>query len=452
MTDRVMEDAVAGTPLKITIAFIVSQELAKISSLLPSNKRRSLIVHSLIHSMGLLKHNSESHRIQVVNPRRASFKDLAAYHSKEYLEFVLEAANEVQFNEELGLQDDCPPFTGLSDYVPLVAGATLTACEVLRQNVSDVSICWDGGRHHAHKSRASGYCYVADCILAILCLKRAAPQTYQSPTPLHKPRVMYLDLDLHFSDAVSEAFHRPSSSCSSNPLAPTQTMILSIHHSSPGFFPASPLSTLPNPSSPSYDPFILSLPLNVGASSPTYARIWPIVERVKSAFRPDYVVVQCGVDALAGDPHATFNWSLGSETTNATHSGSDLSDDIHESPGRGNKRKSGGVGAEGSLGWCIDRIVNSWGVRCLLLGGGGYNSPNAARAWSYLTSIAIGNPLDLESPIPDHSAFPLYAPSFTLDVSEGTMQDQNTEDHLRGIETIYEIIIKDIQERMQTAQ
>jgi acetoin utilization deacetylase AcuC-like enzyme len=28
--------------------------------------------------------------------------------------------------------------------------------------------------------------------------------------PPRKPRIMYLDLDLHFSDAVSEAFHNPS--------------------------------------------------------------------------------------------------------------------------------------------------------------------------------------------------------------------------------------------------
>lgn len=66
-------------------------------------------------------------------------------------------------------------------------------------------------RHHAQKSHASGFCYVADCILAILSLKRVTlatvPQSQDRTTSnARKPRVMYLDLDLHFSDAVSEAF------------------------------------------------------------------------------------------------------------------------------------------------------------------------------------------------------------------------------------------------------
>jgi hypothetical protein len=127
--------------------------------------------------------------------------------------------------------------------------------------------------------------------------------------------------------------------------------------------------------SAAFDPFSLSLPLQVGASDATFARIWPTVERVKDAFEPDYVLIQCGVDGLAGDPCAIWNWSL--------------------------------AAGEGSMGWCITRIVNEWTGKKLFLGGGiqfklalllmashywlagGYNSPNAARAWAYLTSIAV---------------------------------------------------------------
>ena len=77
-------------------------------------------------------------------------------------------------------------------------------------------------RHHAQKARASGFCYVADCVLAILALKKAPPipmplpaggdQMYENDMPptTRKPRAMYLDLDLHFSDGVSHAFHNPT--------------------------------------------------------------------------------------------------------------------------------------------------------------------------------------------------------------------------------------------------
>ena len=62
-------------------------------------------------------------------------------------------------------------------------------------------------RHHAQKSRASGYCYVADCVLALMTLRRPSVPRSLPSIPIHRPRVMYLDLDLHFSDGVSEAFY-----------------------------------------------------------------------------------------------------------------------------------------------------------------------------------------------------------------------------------------------------
>lgn len=209
-------------------------------------------------------------------------------------------------------------------------------------------------RHHAQKSFASGFCYVADCILAILAIKRGMPLNALAPSisdPMiqKKLRIMYLDLDLHYSDAVSDAFYAPISSTPPqilvslkldemglSPIHLPQT--LSIHHSSPGFFPASARAQLPDVSSADFDPFTLSIPLRRGASNTAYARIWPIVERIKEIFSPDYIVVQCGVDALAGDPCSTFNWSLGN--------------------------------GEGSLGWCIQRILLNWSGKKLLLGGG----------------------------------------------------------------------------------
>jgi len=161
---------------------------------------------------------------------------------------------------------------------------------------------------------------------------------------------MYLDLDLHSSDAVSQAFHSTNSSsspqvlvsrhcapiCLASPHHIIQTF--SIHHMAPGFFPVSPFSELSSVSSSMFDPFSHSLPLRQGASNQTFARIWPIVERARDIFEPDYVVVQCGVDGLAGDPCATWNWSLG--------------------------------GGDGSMGWCIDRIIKEWPGKKLLLGGG----------------------------------------------------------------------------------
>ena len=45
----------------------------------------------------------------------------------------------------------------------------------LNQQLSDIVINWAGGLHHAKKSEASGFCYVNDCVLAILELLKCAP-------------------------------------------------------------------------------------------------------------------------------------------------------------------------------------------------------------------------------------------------------------------------------------
>ncbi|KAF7323683.1 Hist-deacetyl domain-containing protein [Mycena kentingensis (nom. inval.)] len=388
------------------VAYVASLELMKVSSLLPSNRQRSALVHNLARSLGLYARKDASKRIlALVSPQAATRAELSVYHTDEYLDFVLNPdADDDASKSELGLEDDCPLFKGVGDYVALIGGAAITAVKKLQHPRCEVAIVWDGGRHHAQKARAAGFCYVADCTLAIMSLRRI-PQPISSGGH-RKPRIMYLDLDLHFSDGVSHAFHQTSS----------QLLTLSIHHAAPGFFPSSPLAHLPTPES---DPFTLSLLLHQGAANSTFLRAWRCVELIHSVFDPDYLILQCGVDGLAGDPCAIFNWSLGPAESEA-----------------------------GSLGWCLSRAL-SWRGKKLLLGGGGYHSANAARAYAYLTSIAIGAPLPLDTHIPEHEYFPEYAPSFTLDVPPGTMQDRNTDAYLCEVEAAFAVAAEKITARMQ---
>lgn len=90
----------------------------------------------------------------------------------------------------------------------------------------------------------------------------------------------------------------------------------------------------------------------------------------------------------------------------------------------------------------------------LLLGGGGYNSANAARAWAYLTSVGLGRPLRLGAegaagtsspeahsdgtPIPESCEdWDAFGPSFMLDVRASGRQDENTEADLERIEAAF---------------
>lgn len=84
----------AASSTKPTVAYIVSNELVKYSSLLPSNKNRSLLVHSLVKSYGLLSPGASSEaNIRLMPPVPADRDALAMYHSNGYLDFILDPQN-----------------------------------------------------------------------------------------------------------------------------------------------------------------------------------------------------------------------------------------------------------------------------------------------------------------------------------------------------------------------
>jgi histone deacetylase 1/2/histone deacetylase 8 len=310
------------------------------------------------------------------------------------------------------MTQDCPSFPALPVYARLVAAATQTACRELVAGTADIAICWDGGRHHTMRNRASGFCYVADVVLGIMYLaksgrpraisggrqggargtdrpsgandvsaeagqgSRGASSSSDDLTrdataedggstpakpdrPSRRPRIMYIDLDIHEGDGVHQAFLSPSrypaSTSTKKPPRPPQVLTLSIHHHSRTFFPPhKPFSGLPDRETPS--PFTLSIPLHAYASPSAYAGIWPSVEGIKGSFNPDYVVLQLGLDGLPGDRVGQYGaW---------------------------------GTEGPGGLRRCVQQ-VRSWGLPLCVLGGGGYDNANAARGWTMATAELV---------------------------------------------------------------
>lgn len=269
----------------------------------------------------------------------------------------------------------------------------MTACRLLARGEAQTAIVWDGGRHHALRARASGFCYVADAVLGILLLVREgvprppppAEGTRSHTTAKRRPRILYLDLDLHYGDGVAQAFASPTHFPHPLPnrrLRAPQVLTLSIHHQSRVFFPPGAPGLTP---ADTPHPFSLSLPLAAFAHAPTYERALGCVEKIKEAWAPDYVVLQLGVDGLPGDHIGQWGaWS--------PH----------------------GVG--GST-WVVQQVLG-WGVPACVLGGGGYEHANAARAWALATAAIVGKEMGPETDVPDHEHIDAYAPSFTLEVPE----------------------------------
>ena len=64
--------------------------------------------------------------------------------------------------------EDCPVFPCIYDFCKTYTAGSLLGAESLKAGHSDIAINWAGGLHHAKKCEASGFCYVNDCVLAIL--------------------------------------------------------------------------------------------------------------------------------------------------------------------------------------------------------------------------------------------------------------------------------------------
>src|SRR5882672_6875994 len=131
-------------------------------------------------------------------PEAAPESALAVYHGAEYLQ-ALKAANGGQapkLAERFGLgPGDNPVFPGLWDAARLCAAGSLLAADLVASGQADRAFHLAGGLHHAMPSRASGFCYVNDAVLAILRLRARGM------------RVAYIDIDAHHGDGVQEAFY-----------------------------------------------------------------------------------------------------------------------------------------------------------------------------------------------------------------------------------------------------
>jgi acetoin utilization deacetylase AcuC-like enzyme len=230
------------------------------------NADRSLLVHSLLAALGLLAGPG----VVVEDARPASIEELRQYHhSPDYLAAL--AKYHLLTPRELaryGLDHDCPPFPGVWEGARLCAGGSLQAAAALAARRCRVAVHLDGGRHHARRDFAAGFCYVNDCVLATLRLLGSFR------------RVLYLDIDAHHGDAVEEAFQSTD-----------RVLSLSLHHRSPGFFPGS--GALGAGGSGAGKGFALNLPLSQGLGDDMFERAFAAAAGgAVDAFRPEAVVLQ----------------------------------------------------------------------------------------------------------------------------------------------------------------
>ncbi|KAJ3324689.1 Histone deacetylase 8 [Blyttiomyces sp. JEL0837] len=303
---------------------------------------------------------------RIVEPKRATRKDLTSFHAEDYVDMLFEAEALMKLDPEAhseALEDYGLQF--LSDYVQLVTGASITAATELISGSADVAINWDGGRHHGQSDRAAGFCYMNDVVISILLLHEKFP------------KVLYIDVDIHHCDGVESAFRYS-----------TKVMRVSFHLKEPGFFPGTGSPTDHGKGKGANHALNVALPRGTEPQS-FLEKFKEVMDTVMTSYVPDAVVLQLGTDGAYKDPLVA---GLGV-------------DGCSESGG------GGGIG-----GWNLNAMTYGDRVPLLLLGGGGYRSSTAARAWSFCTMVACGmdDGVCEETDVPEHEFFESYGPDFVM--------------------------------------
>ena len=159
----------------------------------PMKPHRVRMTHNLVVNYNLY------HKMEVFRPHLVLPSAMTRFHSDDYINFlkVISPDNMQEYVRQLqrfNVGEDCPVFDGLFEFCRLYTSGSIGGAARLNQDKADIVINWAGGLHHAKKAEASGFCYVNDCVLAILELLKK-----------HE-RVLYIDIDIHHGD-VSSILH-----------------------------------------------------------------------------------------------------------------------------------------------------------------------------------------------------------------------------------------------------
>jgi acetoin utilization protein AcuC len=229
--------------------------------------------------MGLLNRPG----LSVVAPRPASRAELEAFHFPRYLD-VLERAGRGDMDAEglhMGLgTPDTPLFAGLYEYASLACGGSIQGAELVLGGQADVAFNPSGGYHHAHAGKAGGFCYLNDVVLA--CMRLAAAGR----------KVLYLDLDVHHGDGVQAAFYTRR-----------DVLTMSFHQTGRTLFPGTGFED--EIGAGDGLGYCVNVPLPPGTYDEAYLGAFGAVGMpIIRAYGPDAIVLEMGMDCLAGDPLA----------------------------------------------------------------------------------------------------------------------------------------------------
>ncbi len=262
--------------------------------------------------------------VQLLPPRIAGAGELEGFHTPQYVERIVRGSQ-----SGVGWLDygDTPCFPGVFEAAGAVAGTAIDALARVAAGETARSFQPIGGLHHARRDTAAGFCVINDLGIVIDSLRR----------DYGVQRIAYVDIDVHHGDGVFYTYEDDP-----------DLFVVDIHEDGRYLYPGTGHAF--ERGADRAEGSKLNLPLAPGATDADFLRAWGAAEEFLRGQRPQFILLQCGVDSLRGDPLAHLALTPKAHA-HATERLCRLANEL-----------------------CAGRLM--------AFGGGGYNLDNLAHGWS----------------------------------------------------------------------
>jgi acetoin utilization protein AcuC len=219
-----------------------------------------------------------NHKVTLAEGGLASREAIGRFHSAEYIDRVMEASRAGSGYLDYG---DTPAFPGCYEVAAHVVGAALEGARRIMAGEARRSFQPIGGLHHARRAGAAGFCVFNDPGVLIEALRAEHGVR----------RIAYVDIDVHHGDGVFYEFEDDA-----------DVVCVDIHEDGQFLYPGT--GSVHETGRGAAEGAKLNLPLAPGAGDAQFMRAWEQAERFVDEARPEFLILQCGADGLAGDPLA----------------------------------------------------------------------------------------------------------------------------------------------------
>lgn len=248
------------------------------------NKYDLGITHPLIgdkpkKTIEYLKEKEIIKKIDIIQAKKASEKDLLLTHSQDYIQRVK------KLSETGGmLSMDTPAPKGIYDVALYPVGGTIQAGEKL---FNGYKIAGNplAGFHHASRNFGSGFCFFNDISIVIEKIR----------TKHNLKKFIVIDLDVHHANGTQEIYY-------DNP----SVLLISFHQDGKTLYPGT--GAIDKIGKNKAEGYNINLPLKPETGNKSYLYAFKrIIPKIVKQYNPDFIIYQSGVDAHHLDPLANLN-------------------------------------------------------------------------------------------------------------------------------------------------